>query len=428
MAGSDTGGSRGRGGRPSWTRRALVTASVVPLGMALSLTVGEPASAPGGVLELFTAVGEPAPPAEYPTITAPDRAVPGTGHVGESVALSASPADIPDVALAAYHRAATVINATDKSCRLSWSVIAAIGRVESDHGQYAGSSLNQDGVATPPIIGARLDGRGGTTRIRDTDAGDLDGDQRFDRAVGPMQFIPSTWSYVGVDGDSDGRRDPQDIDDSALSTAVYLCVGKGDLSTTPDLRRAVHRYNHSERYVDLVLAIADAYAAGDAWAVTGGTVPAGTVQTRPTNDLPVPVHTPHPQPSPQPEPQPTPVTPATPEPSPATPIQPTAPAVPNPTLPPPTPPGEVPVPEEPPPPVEVPVPNQQTPAEEAAAALCTELGYVDDPADPAEPFDTCVALAVAQAPADATEPPLTLEQLVALLLAAGVPVPTPPAG
>ena len=45
----------------------------------------------------------------------------------------------------------------------------------------------------------------------------------YDRAVGPMQFIPSTWSVIGVDGDNDGKRNPQDIDDAALATAVYLC-------------------------------------------------------------------------------------------------------------------------------------------------------------------------------------------------------------
>ena len=64
----------------------------------------------------------------------------------------------------------------------------------------------------------------------DTDAGQYDNDTRFDRAVGPMQFIPSTWSVVGVDGDSDGTRNPQDIDDAALATAVYLCSGDDDLS------------------------------------------------------------------------------------------------------------------------------------------------------------------------------------------------------
>ena len=45
-----------------------------------------------------------------------------------------------------------------------------------------------------------------------------------------MQFIPSTWPVVRVDADGDGKRNPQDIDDAALATAVYLCSGKDDLS------------------------------------------------------------------------------------------------------------------------------------------------------------------------------------------------------
>ena len=78
-----------------------------------------------------------------------------------------------------------------------------------------------------------------------------------------MQFIPSTWSVVGVDGDGDGKRNPQDIDDAALATAVYLCSGNEDLSTTAGQRSAVYRYNHSHDYVDLVLSIMQAYAGGD---------------------------------------------------------------------------------------------------------------------------------------------------------------------
>ena len=81
-----------------------------------------------------------------------------------------------------------------------------------------------------------------------------------------MQFIPSTWSVVGVDGDGDGKRNPQDIDDAALASAVYLCSGDEDLSTDAGQNAAVYRYNHSDAYVDLVKQIAAAYAAGDYYA------------------------------------------------------------------------------------------------------------------------------------------------------------------
>ena len=123
-------------------------------------------------------------------------------------------------------------------------------------------------MARPGIYGIALNGSNNTPEIRDTDAGQYDNDTRYDRAVGPMQFIPSTWSVVGVDGDSDGSRNPQDIDDAALATAVYLCSGerrprrpsrasapRSTATTTPTT------------YVDLVLSIMEAYMAGDFSAV-----------------------------------------------------------------------------------------------------------------------------------------------------------------
>jgi hypothetical protein len=95
--------------------------------------------------------------------------------------------------------------------------------------------------------------------VRDTDGGLFDGDARFDRALGPMQFIPSTWSVVGVDADGDSRRNPQDIDDAALATAVYLGSGPEDLSTHAGQRAAAYRYNHYIGYVRLVLTVAREY-------------------------------------------------------------------------------------------------------------------------------------------------------------------------
>ena len=123
--------------------------------------------------------------------------------------------------------------------------------------------LTAAGVSKPGIYGIPLDGSNGTQKVADTDAGQYDNDKQYDRAVGPMQFIPSTWSVVGVDGDGDGKRNPQDIDDAALATAVYLCSGDEDLSKRAGQESAVYRYNHSQDYVSLVLSIMDAYASGD---------------------------------------------------------------------------------------------------------------------------------------------------------------------
>lgn len=200
----------------------------------------------------------------------------GLGNANAAQVVStASTSGIPSAALSAYQRAETVINAADKSCNLTWQLIAAIGRVESNHGRANGNVLDDAGLAVPGIYGIPLNGSNKTTEVLDTDAGQYDNDTTYDRAVGPMQFIPSTWSVVGVDADGDGVRNPQDVDDAALGTAVYLCSGPDDLSTEAGQRAAVFRYNHSESYVDLVLSIMEAYTVGDFTSVPNSTVAAG---------------------------------------------------------------------------------------------------------------------------------------------------------
>lgn len=193
---------------------------------------------------------------------------------------------IPSAALGAYRRAAEVLSEADPSCRLDWELVAAIGRVESDHGRHGGSTLGRAGTAKPNIIGPALNGRGSLSTVVDTDAGRYDGDRRYDRAVGPMQFLPETWSIVGVDGDGDGTRDPQNIHDAALAAAVYLCSGDGSLKTASGRRAALLRYNPSSLYVRQVLRVMTAYESGDYSAVPDRTTsapelePVRTMRTR----------------------------------------------------------------------------------------------------------------------------------------------------
>ncbi|GII62670.1 hypothetical protein Skr01_27550 [Sphaerisporangium krabiense] len=104
---------------------------------------------------------------------------------------------------------------------LSWTVLAAIGQVESGHGRNNGPSS----------------------------AG----------ALGPMQFMPATWKAYGVDGDGDGTPDIWSPYDAVPSAARYLCAN-GAAQGGAKLRSAVYRYNHSWAYVDKVLGIADGYA------------------------------------------------------------------------------------------------------------------------------------------------------------------------
>lgn len=171
--------------------------------------------------------------------------------------------DIPATALHAYQSAAAVMEQADESCGLSWTLLAAIGRVESDHGRYAGGRLRADGTSSRAIRGVTLDGSGPLARIRDTDAGQLDDDPVWDRAVGPMQLLPSTWSVLAVDADGDGVRSPDDIDDAALAAALFLCSAPGDLDTRSGVRAAVFRYNPSSSYVASVLALERSYRTGE---------------------------------------------------------------------------------------------------------------------------------------------------------------------
>ena len=141
---------------------------------------------------------------------------------------------------------------------LPWSVLAAIGKIESNHGRFGGGQLQPDGRIAPPIIGIALDGTRGTARILDTDGGRLDGDAVFDRAVGPMQFIPGTWMSYGIDASRDGVADPHNAIDATWSAARYLCaLGADDPSRVAD---AIWSYNHSWEYVEEVMAQASAYA------------------------------------------------------------------------------------------------------------------------------------------------------------------------
>ncbi len=184
---------------------------------------------------------------------------------------------LPARVLLAYRDAAAALHLSDPACNLSWTLIAGIGKVESGHA--SGGAVDKAGHTLRPILGPELNGVGPVAAIADSDGGRWDGDTTWDRAVGPMQFIPTSWAVWGQDGDADGTADPSDVDDAALATASYLCAGDRDLSQDKDRRSAVFSYNHSWDYVDLVLAWADAYATGtpvQTASLTGGAGGAGS--------------------------------------------------------------------------------------------------------------------------------------------------------
>ncbi|MGC0237687.1 hypothetical protein [Arthrobacter sp. SD76] len=89
---------------------------------------------------------------------------------------------IPERALRAYVAAAVTVKDTVPACGLGWNTLAAVGFIETGHGTYGGGVLTADGEVSRPIVGPVLDGAG-FAAIADTDAGTLDGDARWDRAV-----------------------------------------------------------------------------------------------------------------------------------------------------------------------------------------------------------------------------------------------------
>ena len=125
-------------------------------------------------------------------------------------------ADIPPEMLGLYQAAVAACPG------LPWQIVAAVGKVESDHGRNRAVSS----------AGAR----------------------------GPMQFMPATWAAYGVDGDRDGVADIESPADAVTSAVRYLCANGGGEPSR--LRDALFAYNHAAWYVDLVLDYAARYAAG----------------------------------------------------------------------------------------------------------------------------------------------------------------------
>ncbi|MFD6277691.1 lytic transglycosylase domain-containing protein [Streptomyces sp. NPDC060209] len=274
-----------------------------------------------------------APAAPHPDSAAGDRTATGATPSGDSAATGNSPyytdlpplntpnkpgtsinlpvtgsaeAGIPASVLAAYKKAQQELAGTDAACRLPWQLLAAIGKVES--GQARGGKVDANGTTFSPILGPALNGQG-FALIKDTDGGQYDGDATHDRAVGPMQFIPSTWATWGQDGNGDGRKDPNNIYDAALAAGRYLCAGTRDLSLAADLDRAVLSYNHSTEYLRTVRSWFDYYNRGTHEVPDGtGVLPAGTDNST-SSPSPTPTPTPSPStpsggtsPSPDPEP------------------------------------------------------------------------------------------------------------------------------
>lgn len=251
------------------SRRALATliGGLLAGGLVLALLIALVLAPRGGG-------GDAAPPAPTEAAPAPRWAAPAEVPPGASEPTRAGVAGLPDLewlaavaaetgipprALAAYAGAAIAKRGERPDCDLGWNTLAGIGWVESRHGSYGGASIAEDGTVSPPIIGIALDGST-TALIPDTDGGAIDGDAEFDRAVGPMQFIPGSWANWFVDASGDGVADPHNIDDASLAAANYLCRATPTLGDEESWRAGIAAYNSASSYLDAVATRSALYA------------------------------------------------------------------------------------------------------------------------------------------------------------------------
>ena len=261
------------------TSAAALAALALVCGPALESSGGSPArpaaqAAAISTPEASSAVADPAPaPALWsgPLPIRPSKiAKTAPGSIADAPAIQAAALGppgavgalgIPLMVLRAYHKAADQLALEQPSCKLPWWLLAGIGHTESGHAESG--RLTADGTTRGRILGPRLNGGiPGDAIITDTDHGSYDGDTVYDRAVGPMQFIPSTWVRWGADGNADGKIDPSNIFDATLAAGRYLCANDRDLTTPAGLRAAVLSYNHSAPYLATVLAWGMAYRDG----------------------------------------------------------------------------------------------------------------------------------------------------------------------
>ncbi|MBP2328692.1 hypothetical protein JOF56_009077 [Kibdelosporangium banguiense] len=214
---------------------------------------------------------------------------------GDPISVPSGPLGIPGPAMNAYTRAASILATQLPNCHLPWYLLASIGRIESNHGN--GGQADDKGNTITKIVGPVLDGQG-FAAVPDTDHGVWDGDTQWDRAVGPMQLLPSTWAQYASDASGYGTRSPHNFYDAALAAGKFLCSGGLDMNNPQQRAIAVFRYNHSESYVQTVLIWADAYE-HNIVEIPSGTgamerPPRNVAQT--SNNAP-PTNSPHPPPT-----------------------------------------------------------------------------------------------------------------------------------
>ncbi|WP_054814269.1 lytic transglycosylase domain-containing protein [Nocardia arizonensis] len=257
------------------TVSALLAAGVVMSGSATRTPLPEPDAGAEAVLAASDAIGArprtapetvgllPVLPGAVRTLHAVTPAVDGPLPAAATVALheitlpdSAGALGITEIVLAAYRNAELALASTQPNCGLTWNLLAGIGRIESGHA--FGGRTDAAGTTVTPILGPALDGTLPGNEVIPAEGGG------YVRAVGPMQFLPSTWDRYAADGNGDGIADPHNVFDAALGAGKYLCSGGLDLRDPAQELRAVLRYNNSMAYASEVLSWSAAYRGGGA--------------------------------------------------------------------------------------------------------------------------------------------------------------------
>lgn len=240
-----------------WVAAGLSTAVTV-LAVGIPAIVASPAPRSPSTQEPVAAA--PVGSAAVPVVQVPQTNPEAEAVMDRHGVPTLSAGDVPPAALAAYQNTEVVMSVSRPDCWLGWSLLAGMGQVGTDHGRDDAHQIDEAGVVSPRLFGPRLMAPGGEgTPAADTDRGRYDGDKRGDRAMGPLLITPSAWASFTVDGDEDGVRNPQDVDDAGLAVGVALCSSGEDLSTTQGQRAALVGFYGSAEFADMVIDAARAY-------------------------------------------------------------------------------------------------------------------------------------------------------------------------
>ena len=164
-----------------------------------------------------------APSVSLTTLTAEVQKVLGPSGQIEPLRSQLPAATVPAGTVPANYIQLFKASAADYCPGLSWTVLAAIGQIESADGTNMGPSS----------------------------AG----------ALGPMQFLPSTWATWGIDAfGQTGTPNVMNPYDAVPAAARLLCAD-GAAAGGQSLYNAIFDYNHADWYVNEVLSLAAQYAA-----------------------------------------------------------------------------------------------------------------------------------------------------------------------